>query len=256
MQIQCDYCGQFINDTDSVCPYCGGTNSHLKRTANNVPHTIEELKAFCISHNLPLSQMRFFIGENYTGARAFGIYKEEQSGNFIVYKNKSDGSRAIRYEGKDEAYAVNEIYQKIKSEMTNQRQMQAVNRPVRQSGSTYQNRHKRNMLTIVLIISILIPLMSMFRLMWGVFHYSGCIPYNCYYGSHPYTGTNWDSDNSWDNDSNWGDDWDDDNNWDYGSDWDNDNNWNDDSGWDSDWDSDWDSGSDWDSDWSDWDSDW
>lgn len=36
----------------------------------------------------------------------------------MVYKNKDDGSRAIRYRGKDEAYAVNELYLKLKSEVT------------------------------------------------------------------------------------------------------------------------------------------
>lgn len=255
MQIQCDYCGQFINDTDSVCPYCGGTNTHLKRTANNVPVTIEELKAFCISHNLPLAQMRFFIGENYTGARAFGIYKDEQSGNFIVYKNKSDGSRAIRYEGKDEAYAVNELYQKIKSEMTNQKQMRSAKRPVRpvsrpahQSANAYR--------TIFLIIITIFILYVMIKGIQGLVYFGG-FPYNCYNGYQPYTYSNWDSEN---NNSNWGDDWDDNDGWDdnsgWGNDWDDDGGWNDDSGWDNDWDSDWDYGSDWDSDWSDWDSDW
>lgn len=62
---------------------------------------------------------RFFIGEDYKEPKAFGIY---QDGNrFIVYKNKADGSRAIRYDGLDEAYAVNEIYLKLKEEIANQK---------------------------------------------------------------------------------------------------------------------------------------
>lgn len=48
--------------------------------------------------------------------KAFGIYKDSD-GNFVVYKNKGDGTRAERYRGKDEAYAVNEIYQKLRSEI-------------------------------------------------------------------------------------------------------------------------------------------
>ena len=59
----------------------------------------------------------------------------------IVYKNKSDGSRAIRYQGLDEAYAVNEIYLKLQVEMQKQEarkiaQMQSS----AQSRSDYSNR--------------------------------------------------------------------------------------------------------------------
>ena len=86
------------------------------RSADGVPKTIEELKAFCAAHNMPLEKMRFFIGVDFREPRAFGIYRDE-NGDFIVYKNKADGSRAVRYRGKDEAYAVNELYQKLKSEV-------------------------------------------------------------------------------------------------------------------------------------------
>ncbi len=123
MKIKCSYCRAYIDDTDVTCPYCGAFNENLKRNANGSPQTIEELQEWYKSHNLPDSKVtRFFIGENYTGSRAFGIYKEEGSGNFVVYKNKADGSRAIRYEGKDEAYAVNELYIKLKEEIVNQKQ--------------------------------------------------------------------------------------------------------------------------------------
>ena len=59
---------------------------------------------------------RFFIGKNYTGARAFGIFKD--ANNLVtVYKNKNDGSRVIHYQGGDEDYAVNEIYLKLKDKI-------------------------------------------------------------------------------------------------------------------------------------------
>lgn len=80
------------------------------------PKTIEELKAFCAEKGMPLEQMRFFIGEDYREPRAFGIYRDED-GNFVVYKNKDNGSRAVRYQGPDEAYAVKELYEKLKSEV-------------------------------------------------------------------------------------------------------------------------------------------
>ncbi len=118
MEIKCAYCGNFIEESDEKCPYCGAANEGIKRTAGGTPHTIEELKAFALEKNIPLDKFCFYIGENYKGPKAFGIYKDENTGKFVVYKNKSDGSRAIRYEGNDEAYAVNEIYQKLKEQVT------------------------------------------------------------------------------------------------------------------------------------------
>lgn len=120
MQIKCEYCGGYINDTDKFCPHCGGTNANIHRAAEGVPKTIEELRQYAAYHKLPLEHMRFFIGVDYKEPKAFGIY--EDHGVFYVYKNKSDGSRTVRYRGTDEAYAVNELYQKMRSEVIARKQ--------------------------------------------------------------------------------------------------------------------------------------
>ena len=131
MKIKCDYCGNFISDTDERCPNCGATNSHLKRVGNEVPQTIQELQNWYVSHNLPPEDVtRFFIGTNVQEARAFGSYFDESTGNYVVYKNKDNGERAIRYEGKDQSYAVNELYIKLKEEIINQKSNNNVNRTV------------------------------------------------------------------------------------------------------------------------------
>lgn len=114
MKVKCTHCGADILSTDEKCPGCGAVNDKFQRTTNDTPKTIEELKEFCKAKSIPLNSMRVHIGENYKLPKAFGIYKNETTGKFVVYKNKSDGSRAIRYEGDDEAYAVNEIYQKMR----------------------------------------------------------------------------------------------------------------------------------------------
>lgn len=80
----------------------------------NKPKTIRELKDYCRQRGMPLRRMRFFIGENYPKPKAFGIYQEGDE--FIVYKNKEDGSRSIRYQGNNEKYAVGELYQKLLDE--------------------------------------------------------------------------------------------------------------------------------------------
>lgn len=121
LKIQCRYCGSFIEDTDEKCPNCGATNEDLKRTADTTPKTIEQLKAWYEAHHLPPSSVtRFFIGEDYTHPKAFGIYRKP-NGHVVVYKNKADGSRAIRYEGADEAYGVNELYMRLKEEILQQK---------------------------------------------------------------------------------------------------------------------------------------
>ena len=146
MRVKCDYCGNYIEDTDKNCPHCGAPNERMQRSGASVPKTIEELKAFCEAHHLPLEQMRFFLGEDYRGARAFGIYKDGE-GNFVVYKNKSDGSRAVRYRGTDEAYAVNELYQKMKSEISNQRARQS-------KGGGTQGKKKGSSKLLAIILAI------------------------------------------------------------------------------------------------------
>lgn len=79
------------------------------------PTTIEELKEYCAKNRIPIKKMRFYIGEDNREAESFGIFREAD-GNSVVYKNKSDGTRAIRYRGDDESYAVSEIYKKLMEE--------------------------------------------------------------------------------------------------------------------------------------------
>ena len=80
------------------------------------PRTIEEFQAFCAERNMPLEKMRFFIGVDYKQPRAFGIYACGD-GTFVVYKNKDDGSRSIRYNGTDEAEACAILFDKMVSEI-------------------------------------------------------------------------------------------------------------------------------------------
>lgn len=89
-------------------------------SGSTTPETIEQLQKWYEDRNLPPYEVtRFFIGINCVEPRAFGIYKE--GNDFVVYKNKADGQRAIRYCGTDEAYAVNELYLRLKEEILNQK---------------------------------------------------------------------------------------------------------------------------------------
>ncbi|MBR2760713.1 MAG: zinc-ribbon domain-containing protein [Solobacterium sp.] len=112
--VKCPYCGAMILSENRFCPNCGAANHAyvLPGKSNPMPETIAELKEYCEMKKIPLKAIHFHIGENYRGARAIGIYRDGE--NVIVYKNKSDGSRFIRYQGSDEAYAVREITLKLK----------------------------------------------------------------------------------------------------------------------------------------------
>ena len=112
--IKCSFCDNLMNETDLNCPFCGTPHDPETQGRYGVPHTVFELKKFAHDMGISLERLHFHIGEDYKGAKAFGIYKEERTGNFVVYKNKDNGQRAIRYYGPDEAYAVNELYQKLK----------------------------------------------------------------------------------------------------------------------------------------------
>ena len=116
---KCEYCSSYYDDTLSECPNCGAINKNVRRTDNETPKTMEELKAFFIAHQIDEDKVRFFIGKDMKEPKCFGIYKND-NGDFVVYKNKADGTRAIRYEGTDEAYAVNELYMRLEQGFINQ----------------------------------------------------------------------------------------------------------------------------------------
>ena len=121
MDVKCDYCGAMVDERSKSCPKCGAPLSGANRTASEQPKTIEELKDWYVAHNLPPEEItRFFICKNIQEPKAFGIYKNEV-GDCVVYKNKASGERAIRYQGADEAYAVNELYQRLRAEIVDQK---------------------------------------------------------------------------------------------------------------------------------------
>ena len=140
---KCPYCDGVIRSDEKICPHCGAVNeSYIEDTPRTVqqPRTIEELKEYCAERGMPLLRMRFFIGEDYREAKAFGIYREGR--NVVVYKNKADGSRAIRYRGPDEEHAVKEIFLKLLDEC-HSRGIYPDGAPVARSGGSSRSGGKK-----------------------------------------------------------------------------------------------------------------
>ena len=151
MEVKCEYCGSLIPDDAAVCPNCGAPNENMHRAADGTPKTIEELKAWYQKMNLPPYEVtRFFIGENYLGPKAYGIYKDRD--NYIVYKNKADGTKVLRYKGKDEDYAVNELYLKLKAEILHQKEGQTQRQPAPNYNSRIPKSRPRKWWKVFLII--------------------------------------------------------------------------------------------------------
>ncbi|MCQ2517815.1 MAG: hypothetical protein MJ119_03550 [Lachnospiraceae bacterium] len=126
----CEYCGNRISPDAIKCPMCGATNAHVVRSVGDQPVTIEEFQAWYRSKGLPPFEVtRFFIGEDYGAPRAFGIYKEQGTDKTVVYMNTNSGARKLYYEGTDEAYGVNLLFQRLKEEIIEQKMAAKKRRP-------------------------------------------------------------------------------------------------------------------------------
>lgn len=124
MNVVCEYCGNQIPDIEAKCPICGGVNRFVKRCVSDQPLTIEEFKKWYKEKGLPPYEVtRFFIGEDYKEPKAFGICKDSVTGKVTVYMNTSNGERKVRYEGFDETYGVNDLYQRLKQEILEQKEL-------------------------------------------------------------------------------------------------------------------------------------
>ena len=251
---KCPYCGADVRSDEKNCPGCGAPNelyvTETPAPAALRPKTMAELLDFAAQRRMPLEKMRFFVGRDYREPKAFGIYRDAR-GNFIVYKNKSNSERSIRYSGPDEARAVGELYDKLLSECRS-RGIDPENpssghsshsgRPIHydpsslpsQGSSSSRGRQRSSKPKIAIVIFVLFFLLFFSK---GCnFSLGGGSGYSSGYGSGYSSGYDsgyssgydyYDSDDdyssgysSWDDDDDWDDDWD----------------WDDD---DTDWDSDW-----------------
>lgn len=169
---KCPYCGGTVSSQDKHCPHCDAVNqNYVEDTPRQIfqPKTIDELKEYCAERGMPLLRMRFFIGEDFKEPKAFGIYRDGD--RYVVYKNKGNGQRAIRYQGPDEAYAVNELFMKLLSECHNRGIYPDGKPPETQRSAAEINSSKK-----VLIVPIILAAISILAVLTGlVFACVSCI---------------------------------------------------------------------------------
>lgn len=276
MKITCPYCGNLFESSNAQCPHCFAPNDQSPETTDGSPATIDELRRWYANRHLPpYETTRFFIGENISEPRAFGIYREGD--RVIVYKNKNDGSRMIRYDGYDEGYAVSEFLNKLKEEFLHQKQINfavkndlpvsaAPSSPPSGTASTTPAKRRGCLTKILLVLLILLILSLIFGRGgssstqdfsdYGGSSYSGPVVIvpntNPYYSAPSYS--NYSNTYPYNDYGSYSfpeytdpDDFSQDSHWDSGS---SSSSWNSDSDWD------WGSSDSWDSGSTDWDSDW
>lgn len=278
---KCEYCGSTVRSDQVKCPNCDAPNPlYVVDNEGFVhnPKTIAELQEFCAERGMPLLRMRFFIGEDVREPKAFGIYRNSD-GNFIVYKNKSDGTRNVRYNGPDEGVAVGEIYNKLIDEC-HKRGIYPENngqpgRPTRSFDEQMPRKRNRQIIKhkflFWVIIFVLLVILCNVLNDDGYYQYGSSLYYNSagtwyeydndYYDWYP-AGSSvsdlWDSSDDYYLGNSWSDVTEYDDSYSYGYSFEDSDYYDSGSSWDSDWDSDWSSSSydSWDSGGSDWGSDW
>lgn len=77
--------------------------------------SVKEYQDFVKKHNLPLEKMRFALERKYD-KRWFYLYYDPTLDEWIVAKNKDDGTTAVRYRGPSEATACQILFDKMEDE--------------------------------------------------------------------------------------------------------------------------------------------
>lgn len=90
--------------------------TEYNRKLPEMVYSIEEFRNVFREFGIDEDNVRFYLGKYHLSPKAFGIY--QIADNYIVYKVKANGETSIRYEGKDEQYAVKELYLKFLQEVS------------------------------------------------------------------------------------------------------------------------------------------
>lgn len=117
------YRPDLAEDAEEFCPLCGAPVVMEEETLEQdntpeqevVPETIAALRELCVSRSVDAESRGFFLDSNREHHGGYGIYLDND-GDFVFYKNHSSGEKSIRYKGKDEAYAVRELYGRMKKD--------------------------------------------------------------------------------------------------------------------------------------------
>ena len=116
------YRPDLAEDATEFCPLCGAPVAPMEEPQpeatpaqpETTPRTVEELVALCDSFEVDPANHGFFIGKDEKDTPGYGLFLDA-FGDYVFYHNHSSGDRAIRYKGRDEGYAVGEMYRRMKA---------------------------------------------------------------------------------------------------------------------------------------------
>lgn len=126
--------------------------------------SLTELEDFFRTKKIPEEKIRFFVNQNLNEPRCFGIYQDVDSGDFIVYKNKDDGTRFIRYQGSDEKEAVSIFFDKLKEEMAKRDTQGLYKSTITTVKEEAAKKRKITAIIIAIVISVVIGVAGIFVL--------------------------------------------------------------------------------------------
>lgn len=121
MKVHCSSCGELVEDYEYRCPLCGSilysaedSTEGDSREIRDIDcdediSSIEELQEWVSKHRIPVEEMRITIGEKYSGCNLKGIYKDRETGEFVIYRQTSSGEYIEDLRCSDESLAVNKI---------------------------------------------------------------------------------------------------------------------------------------------------
>lgn len=190
------YRPDLAEDATEFCPLCGAPVAPVEEPApepaapaqpETTPRTVEELMALCASHDVPPVSQRFFIGADEKDTPGYGLFLDE-FGDYVFYHNHSSGDRAIRYKGRDEGYAVEEMYRRMKAAHLFYRpvaRQENSSRSVHHHTHSSQSRHRRQQIrrrrwAIAIAAVVVLCCVAAVVLRWralqpkdGYYHYQG-----------------------------------------------------------------------------------
>lgn len=184
METACSFCNEVYDNDLEECPFCGNSNDGMIRTAKPIPTTIEELKNWYEARAIkPFETIKPFFWENNDDDLARGIYKDPETGEFIVYNNHASDEyrgtfyRSTPYKGYDEAKAVEIFYKEIRFLLGEQKRMELYTKG-KIVGEKEIKKSKRGCLTAI-IVGVLLPVL--FYLFSQILVKAGDFPSEGYY---------------------------------------------------------------------------
>ena len=108
-----------IEETADKCPFCGATNNAVKRTADKTPKQSPNYSSGIRTDTCRRMRQQDFLLASIIRNQKHLVFIRMATSS--LYTKQGKRRTCIRYQGTDEAYAVNELYLKLKSEILNQK---------------------------------------------------------------------------------------------------------------------------------------